>query len=164
MPGPVLQPWNDTNATELIRNPGTINTDDYSSGLYTSTGQLASDVRVYNSLEAQAQRDWAARENRANRDFQKKMADTQYQRTVADLRSAGLNPALALSNSISSHAAGSQIAGAVASENLVGADTKSMDRTSKAQMVRSIASAISSAGSLFSDLSKGIQTILKMKG
>lgn len=44
---------------------------------------------------------FSADEAQKNREFQKEQADTTYQRTVADLQAAGLNPALAMNNGAS---------------------------------------------------------------
>ena len=40
-------------------------------------------------------REWAERQAQAQKDFQREMSDTQWQRGVKDMQKAGLNPALA---------------------------------------------------------------------
>lgn len=49
---------------------------------------------AFNSAEAETQRQFASAESQKARDFELYMSNTAYQRAVADMRKAGVNPAM----------------------------------------------------------------------
>lgn len=55
----------------------------------------AQEANEFNAAEAQKQRDW-----------QEYMSNTQYQRTVSDMQKAGVNPAMAMNNGVTSAGSG----------------------------------------------------------
>ena len=69
--------------------------------------------------QQQSSQDFTAAENEKNRQFQLGLASTQYQRQVADMKAAGLNPSVMLGGH-GSASGGSMVGGRPASKTNVG--------------------------------------------
>ena len=74
--------------------------------------------RAFQDSQARQAESFSAEQASLNRQFQERMSNTQYQRTMNDLRSSGLNPMLAYSQGGAGNVSGSQASGVAGSGSL----------------------------------------------
>lgn len=132
-------PMSQASSASSIEDPEGDSFMQYLDGLFSSVGAENELNREFNADEAEKQRDWSSQESALNRSWQESMENSRYQRSVADLTAAGLNPILAATNGVTSTPSGAVGAGNSASYNVGGGDTFSDILNS----VSGIASAIS---------------------
>lgn len=77
---------------------------------------------AFNRAEAERAREFNAAEARLAREWSERMSSTSYQRAVADLKKAGLNPYLVLSGSGSSTPSATAASGSPASASMTSVD------------------------------------------
>lgn len=95
----------------------------YMEGLLSSMGQLHDESMAYNSAEAALNRQFQHNESALQRNWYEEMSNTAYQRAMADMKKAGLNPILAYSQGGAATSATGISAGSAASINSPGGDT-----------------------------------------
>lgn len=126
------------------------NFKEYLEGLFSSVGAENESNRTFNAEQALMQREWASIEAEKNRHWETMMSNSAYQRSVADLRAAGLNPILAATNGAASTPSGVISSGSSASYNASGGDTLS-------SLITALSNVASSVGDILPGLMKWIR-------
>lgn len=121
------------------------------------SAQLEADAqnRLFQQQSAAAANAFSASEAQKNRDWQEMMSNTAYQRSMADMKAAGLNPILAYSNGSASTPGGSSAAGVAAAGSSHSLNTdvlSSLVSNLVGSSARIASSTISSVGNLLSRL------------
>lgn len=128
-------------------------------GLFGQAGQNSANAQ--NVAISNANNEFNAEQAALNRDFQERMASTQWQRAVGDMSSAGLNPMLAYSQGGNSAPSGSSAssAGLPRMENALGAGVTSALNTAtmmaSVENLKAQADKTSAEASVIRDLGHG---------
>lgn len=121
--------------------------------------------REHQSAEAQLNREFQAEQAQIARDEYRDLSNTQYQRAMADLKAAGLNPKLVgqlggAPSSMSSAAAGSVAGGSAASSSSPSGVSANMSATNVSALGNVLSTYISGADALDRNQNDFVQNIL----
>lgn len=116
---------------------------------FTTSERLA--AQEYNSAEALKQREFTSAEAQVARDWQMQFDNTAVQRRMADLYSAGVNPMLAVGNSISAGSAGGATASGSSAASISpgsgqAASSSGNSASAVASIIRSLTALVKVAG------------------
>lgn len=146
-----------TGQTEDLNNDPTMSTDnvsekdynflEYLEGLFSSVGAENEVNRKFNSAEAALNRQFQHNEAQIERDWYEDMSNSAYQRSVADMKAAGINPILAYAQGGAASSGTGVPSGSAASYNVGGGDSLSSILNSVANVISSATG--SSAGKIF---------------
>lgn len=126
--------------------------------------QAAQQQMEYQTQSAERAMQFSAEQAQLNRDWQERMSNTAYQRSVSDLKAAGLNPILAYTNGPASTPAGSSAQGVAQSGAMYDVDTQDWDSIKKqatASMLQGIGLLIGGSAQAFDTLLPDLLDIFK---
>lgn len=126
-------------------NNNIVQKKDDSSAYALAHGLMEKEMQ-YNSLEAQK-----------NRDFQERMSNTAYTRAVSDLRNAGLNPYLVVSNGGASTVSGSSASYSGYAQSVYSGITSQLNTYANNQTARDVAMINATAKVISSFIPKSIK-------
>lgn len=122
---------------------------EYLKGLITNQGLENERNRVYNSAEAEKNREFQSKEAQIQRDWYESQSNTAYQRAVADMRKAGINPILAYQQGGASSSGTGVPSGSAAGYQSTGGDTTSSLMSSFADLIAAIGGTATNIAKLF---------------
>ena len=117
---------------------------EYLEGIFSSQGAENEKNREYNSAEAVLNREFQAEQAKLQRDWYTEMSNSAYQRSVADMKAAGINPILAYAQGGAAVSGTGIGAGSAASYTATGGDNLSSVLSATADVINSLVGASSS--------------------